>query len=253
MNLGHSEDFAPNPILERFHSEYSVSGFTKLDGTVRFFGFVRSLCHSGMRVLDFGAGRGAWVHEDPSPYRRHLRDLRTRGARVVAADVDEAVKENACSDEQVLLTEGGPLPFRDDEFDLVVSDFVFEHIDDPATVSAELRRVTKSGGWICARTANRYGYVTWASRLVPNRQHRAALRRIQPSRKEIDVFPVVYRLNSVRQVRSHFPNCDVHYYRDSGEPAYHFNRTALYRMFLILHNLLPDVLNTGIAFFIRVP
>lgn len=240
-------------IKRRFHSEYDVAGFTKLDGTIRFFAFVRSLCRPDMRVLDFGAGRGAWFHEDHSAYRRRVRDLRTLGVRVVAADVDDVVRENVPSDEQVVLENGAPLPFGDGEFDLVVSDFVFEHLVEPKRTASELLRVTRSGGWICARTANRYGYVTWFSRLVPNRRHRKALRKIQPARKEVDVFPVAYRLNSVAQVRGCFPGCEVHYYRDSGEPAYYFGSAMLYRAFLILHKLLPDILQTGIVFFIRVP
>lgn len=250
-----SEDsrFESMRVGQRFHGEYALSGFTKLDGTIRFFNFVRSLCRPGMRVLDYGAGRGAWVFEDPSPYRRHLRDLRTLGAHVVAADVDPVVEENACSDEQVLLEIGKPLPFSDDEFDLVLSDFVFEHIEDPGFVASELRRVTKSGGVICARTANPFGYVALVSRLVPNSRHRRALGSIQPERKEMDVFPAFYRLNSPAQVRRHFEGCEIHYYRDSGEPDYYFNSALLYRFFLLVHKLIPDVLHTGIHFFIRVP
>lgn len=240
-------------IIRRFHSEYAVAGFTKLDGTLRFFHFVRALCRPGVRVLDFGAGRAAWRYEDASPYRRDFRDLRSLGAHVVAADVDPIVAENACSDEQVVLQVDAPLPFADGEFDLVLADFVFEHLEEPQFVASELRRVTKSGSWICARTANRDGYVALASRLIPNRRHGAALRSIQPARKEIDVFPVAYRLNSVAQVREHFPGCDVHYYYDSGEPSYFFDRAILYRFFLLLHHVLPDRLQTGMAFFIRVP
>jgi SAM-dependent methyltransferase len=240
-------------IIRRFHSEYVVANFTKLDGTIRFFNFVRSLCRPGMRVLDFGAGRAEWLYEDVSRYRREFRDLRTLGAHVVAADVDPIVTENAFSDEQVLLEVDSPLPFEADEFDLVVANFVFEHLENPELAASELQRVTKSGGWICARTANRNGYVTLASRLIPNRRHRTALRTIQPGRKEIDVFPVAYRLNSVAQVRQHFPDCEVHYYYDSGEPSYFFDRALLYRFFLFLHKVLPDPLQTGVVFFIRVP
>lgn len=241
-------------ILQRIHSEYALSGFTKHDGTIRFFGFVRSLCRPGARVLDFGAGRGAWFHDDASRYRRELRDLRTAGAHVVAADIDETVRDNQSSDEQRVLEPGVPLPFADGEFDLVVADFVFEHLEYPGPVCAELRRVTRSGGWICARTANRWGYVTLASAMVPNSRHRQALRSIQPtSRKDVDIFPTAYRLNSMAQVREHFPGCEVHHYYHSGEPAYHFDKVWVYRLLQALHKLLPDALQTGIAFFIRVP
>jgi SAM-dependent methyltransferase len=48
-----------------------------------------------------------------------------------------------------------------------VSDFTFEHIVDPAQAARELDRVLKHGGWLCARTPNRYGYIALANRFVP--------------------------------------------------------------------------------------
>ena len=69
-------------FTHRIHSEKGVDGFTALDGTVKFYGFVHAiLLKTGARqVLDFGAGRGAALVDDRSVYRRHLRDLRV-GAR----------------------------------------------------------------------------------------------------------------------------------------------------------------------------
>jgi hypothetical protein len=71
----------------RTHSEKNVDGFTALDGTVRFYNFVKAamLAVGAREVFDFGAGRGGFWHDDPSAYRRELRDLRSAGAWVDGA------------------------------------------------------------------------------------------------------------------------------------------------------------------------
>lgn len=105
-----------------------------------------------MTVLDFGAGRGAALTDDESSYKKRLMSLKGKVAKVIACDVDNAVLDNPGADETVVIQPDAPLPFPDATFDLIVSDFVFEHIADPALVSAGLQRILKPGGWICART-----------------------------------------------------------------------------------------------------
>jgi SAM-dependent methyltransferase len=241
-------------FLDRIHPERGVAGFTKSDGTVLFYNFVKAaICRvDARRVLDFGAGRGGPFHT-PIRWRRELRDLRQFGAEVWAADVDPVVATHPASHHQVVLEIGKPLPFDDEFFDVIVSDFTFEHIDDPDQVAPELLRVLKPGGFICARTANRHGYIKLAASLVPNRLHVKALGRIQPHRDEKDVFPTVYKMNTVSQIRTLFPGCELHWYRDSADPAYFFNSGLLYRLFRFVHWVLPERFATIICFFIRKP
>jgi len=240
--------------IEKIHSEYKIDLFTKHDGTVLFFNFVRAIIgkiDGRAKVLDFGAGRGSFHHVQSSNTRSYLQDLRTTGAEVWAADVDEIVNSHPCSDHQVILNLGEKLPFDDGAFDVVVADFVFEHLENPSEIAKELIRITKQGGWICARTPNKWGYVSLASRLIPNTLHAKFLNKAQPNRKEEDVFPTVYRLNSPRAVKKYFSGCDVRWYYHSGDPAYYFGSTVLYRMLLLLHRLLPPKLSPSICFFIQ--
>ena len=241
-------------FLDRIHPERGVAGFTKSDGTILFYNFVKAAaCRVGARrVLDFGAGRGA-LFDTPVRWRLELQDLRQFGAEVWAADVDPVVTDHPASHHQVVLELGAPLPFEDDFFDVIVSDFTFEHIEQPERVAAELQRVVRPGGWICARTVNRLGYIKLASSLVPNRLHVKALSRIQPGRQEQDVFPTVYRMNSVGQVRKLFPGCEVYAVHDKAQPAYHFNNPLIYRLFRALHAVLPGALAPLVYFFIRKP
>lgn len=235
----------------RIHPERGIAGFTKLDGTVRFYSFVKALMRDRghRRVMDFGAGRGAFASTE-SQWRRELQDLRQYGAEVWACDIDEAVKKHPCSDHQIVIRPSQQLPFESNSFDLIVSDFTFEHIENSHAVADELLRVLCPGGVICARTPNKYGYVKMVSQLVPNSLHSLFLRRIQPDRLPEDIFPTVYRLNCVADVRKNFRGCQIYWYRDSGEPAYYFGSSLFYRLGLLIHKLLPEVAATTICFFI---
>jgi SAM-dependent methyltransferase len=241
-------------LIKRFYPEAEIDDFTNVNGTIQFYLKVKALYaeFDAPRVLDFGAGRGAWTETETSRTVRAIRDLRIGAGDVVAADVDPIVARNACSHSQVRLKSGEPLPFGDGAFDIVVADYVFEHIADPERAAAELLRVVRPGGWICARTVNKYGYVALAARLVPNALHTRFLRRIQPERVGIDVFPTVYALNSRAAIRRHFaPARRTVCFFGSHEPSYHFDNALLFGTFKAIHTLLPQALATGLCAFIQ--
>ncbi|MCP4758715.1 MAG: class I SAM-dependent methyltransferase [Planctomycetes bacterium] len=236
------------------HSEYAVDSFTKMDGGVRFYGFVHAAilkAGSDPKVLDFGAGRGCFHDNRKSAYSKHLQDLRHTGAEVWAADIDPVVKSHPCSDHQIHFDPDEPLPFEDEQFDVIVSDMVFEHIENPEVIMLELRRILKPGGRLCVRTPNKFGYLVMCSRLIPNALHDRLLHYIQPFRKAQDVFPTVYKLNSPRDLKRYFPDDEVSWYYDISEPAYHFNRVLVYRMLLVMHRLLPPKFAVAVCMFVH--
>jgi SAM-dependent methyltransferase len=241
-------------FLDTIHPERHIDGFSKLSGTLTFYAFVRAIMlkHGAKNILDYGAGRGE-AFETREALSTHLRDLRSDGAHVCACDIDSAVKSHPCSHEQVVISPDRPLPFPDGAFDLIVSDMTFEHITRPQFVASELLRVLKPGGYICARTPNKYGYVALITRFIPNPRHVGLLRHVQPDRKAQDVFPTVYRMNTPRQIRRLFRSCEIYCVTFSGEPSYYFGGAFLYRALLVLHRLLPPFLATTICFFIRKP
>lgn len=244
-------------FLRRFHPELDVDNFSRLDGTIIFFSFVRAamLRTGAKRVMDFGAGRGQQFHDaglpDTSLFKLDLMDLRKTGAEVWACDIDPVVATHPASHHQIQIGADGRLPFEDAFFDVICSDVTFEHVSNPEIVASELQRVLRPGGYLCARTPNKYGYVTLAARLVPNRHHVAALRRIAPVKQAQDVFPTLFRMNSVRTIKRLFSDCDVAWYRDSAGPSYYFNNAILYRLFMGLHKILPNSMATSLCIFAR--
>jgi SAM-dependent methyltransferase len=239
------------------HKEIAIDNFTVEDGDIAFFSLIRATAMRQpiSKILDYGAGRNYYAQDfDParsSYFIRDLRDLRYNGANVTAADVSEAVLGHPTSDRQIRIQPDQPLPFEDGEFDMIVSDFVFEHVRDPALVAAELQRVLKPGGWLFVRTPNKWGYVAIVASMVPNRLHSAVLRIIQPTRKETDVFPTHYRLNTPSAVAKAFDQCEVSALSAHWEPQYFFGRKWLYHINRIFHALVPNRLGMTSIFMMR--
>jgi len=92
------------------------------------------------------------------------------------------------------------LHFADNCFDLVTSNMVIEHLKEPKTQLAEVFRVLKPGGILIFHTPNILGYDTTIARLAPKPLIGKLIYFFQ-SRKEEDVFPAYYRLNSHNSIK----------------------------------------------------
>jgi SAM-dependent methyltransferase len=232
--------------------EVNVSGFAHIDQEVAFFTQIAALLRKDDVILDFGAGRGEFSYDDPSRYRRWLQNFKGRVSHVDGCDMDPVVLKNETLDKAAIIEPGQSLPYEDNRFDLVVCRYVFEHVDDPEWFARELLRVTKPGGWICALTPNKWGYVALAARSIPNSAHTGVLRRIQPHRKDVDVFPTVYKLNRPKDVRRYFGHgAKLYHYSTSAVPSYHFGSPLVFRLALLLHRFLPPALNLVLGLFIK--
>ena len=231
-------------LYEKFYPEMGISGFSSVDGTVNFYQFVNSLIRSDMTVLDYGAGRGVSHIDDHCAFRRHLIGFKGRVAKVIGADVDPIVETNPAIDESVLIAPDGGMALPDHSADLIIADWVFEHLPDPERAARELERVLKPGGWICARTPNRNGYVALGNRLVPEGLKDRILSRAQPDRKDGDVFPALYRLNSRSALKTYFPETRFRHcvYGWNSEPSYVFHNVFVLYAFALLHGLTARIL-----------
>ena len=236
----------------KLYPETQAGGFTSIDGTIEFYNRVNALLDPSMTVLDFGAGRGAWVQDDTIPYRRNLRMLKGKVRQVVGVDIDKAMKTNLSLDQMVLIQIDNSLPFADRSFDMIISDWVFEHIQNSQHVANELNRVLKPGGWICARTPHRFGYIGIGTMLIPDRLQNHVLKKLQPEKKEIDAFPTVHRMNTVSKIRDLFPEHEFknYAYLHEPEPAYFGNSGLLFRIMMLISHFTPRRFRTRLYIFI---
>lgn len=203
-----------------FYPECRFGGFSDIDGTIAFFNRTNALLESSFTVLDVGCGRGAYA-DDPVRMRGNLRILKGKCAKVIGIDVDRNAKNNPFLDEFYLVQESS-WPIENDSIDLIVSDHVLEHVDDPSSFFSEARRVLRNGGYICIRTPNRWSYISIFARIIPNKYHSKVTSIVQESRKEEDVFPTLYKCNSRSTLKAmlelHGFECVV--YGHEAEPAY---------------------------------
>jgi SAM-dependent methyltransferase len=237
-----------------FYPESRFGGFTDIDGTNAFFLRVNSLVTPDSIVIDFGCGRGAHL-EDAVPLRRGLRVLKGKCRRVIGMDVDEAARDNPFLDEFRPLVAGRNWPAEDRLADLVVCDFVVEHLPEPAIFFQECRRVLRPGtGYVCIRTPNVMSYVGIISSLVPNKHHTAMLKKAQPGRRQEDVFPTVYKCNTVRKLRHMltkfgFENAVYGY---EAEPSYLSFGKPFYALGVLHQKFAPGFLKPTIFAFGRL-
>ena len=94
------------------------------------------------------------------------------------------------------------LPFAASTFDLACSEYVLEHVADPHACFAEVSRVLRPGGLFVFLTPNRWSYKAITAAATPHWLHRLAAARLRPdTRASEDVFPTLYRANTLKVIR----------------------------------------------------
>lgn len=140
--------------LNRFYR--SIPGW--VDGTTEFHHFCqRYIQKKNAAVLELGAG----------PKNKTSAFLKSVSAKLVGLDVDDGIRKNPDL-EQAVLYQGGRFPFQDESFDVVVSDYVNEHLESPVAICREIRRVLVKNGVFIFRTPNVYHYVSIVGRFTPH-------------------------------------------------------------------------------------
>jgi SAM-dependent methyltransferase len=154
---------------------------------------VRGYVTRDSNVLDLGCGRGG------------VAEVIWRDVRLAAGvDPDMAsLTGHRVQGMPVVRAVAGNLPFASDSFDIVVSVWVLEHLADPLEAFIEVRRVLRPGGHFIFLTPNLRNPLTVMNRL--GKALPALQRRLVPrvyGRDEADTFPVQYRANTERDIKT---------------------------------------------------
>jgi len=193
---------------------------------------VRSYLTPGATVLDLGCGRGGVV------------ELFWRDVKLAAGiDPDEpSLAERRMRGMPVVTGRGEDLPFAGESFDLIVSLWVLEHLRVPEIVFGEVQRVLRPGGHFVFLTPNLRNPLLAFNRVgraLPQLQRRLVPRLY--GRVEADTFPVQYRANTERTIRSlaRGAGLEVAELRVVPDPTYLAFNGLMFRASAISDGLLP--------------
>jgi len=164
------------------------------NGTLFFYQWLRSYIQPDYVALNFGAGHSV---DDKT------RSLKGEVRKVIGVDIDREVVNNANVDETIVIKDD-ILPFPDNTFDLIWSDYVLEHIEKPGIFIKEIYRVLKPGASFFFRTPNKYHYVSLIARLTPDWFHKLIANKARGLSSEAhEPYPTFHRLNSRRDLTTY--------------------------------------------------
>ena len=147
--------------------------------------------------LELGCG-----HQILMPWSCHAeQEVADRCNTVVGLDYELSSLKNHMAIRKKICGDIAFLPFSDGSFDLVTANMVVEHLRDPEEPFREVYRILKPGGVFLFHTMNTFGYSTIAARLIPE-VLKSKIVYLLEGRKEHDVFPTFYKVNSRKAVRS---------------------------------------------------
>ena len=193
---------------------------------------VRGYLTGGSRVLDLGCGRGG------------VAELIWRDVRLAAGIDPDTVSlaQHRAAGMPVVRGVGERLPFVGDSFDLIVSIWVLEHLEDPLATFIEVRRVLRPGGHFIFLTPNLRNPLMLMNRI--GRAMPALQRRLVPrmyGRDEADTFPVRYRANTEREIRDHARGSGLHVQelRVIPDPTYLAMNGLMFNASVMSERLMP--------------
>ena len=85
---------------------------------------------------------------NPRLLRKSIRFLKDEVKILVAADIDDGVLDNRASHKQVLIKGSALNHFEKESFDLIICDYVMEHLDNVKDFKKNIDFLLKKGGAI---------------------------------------------------------------------------------------------------------
>lgn len=194
----------------------------------------------GCSVLDIGSGRSPAIRRDERPANCHYVGLDISRSELDLAPED-SYSEARVGDATT------PLPELSNQFDLVISWQVLEHVSSTAAVLDAMHSYLRNDGVMISMVSGKNSLFALPNRVLPFKLSVFMMEKLL-GRKPETVFPAVYDLCSydeLKQALSSWSHQEVHaFWRGSGYLRF---SSVLRRIYLTLEDYLSKTNRRGLA------
>jgi len=212
---------------EKYRSKYKEMKKDWKDSQEIFVGEIKKIIKPDSKILDIGCGHAEF-----------LREILKKTPQTYGIDPDQKAldKNNTIKNKYCCTAE--KMPFEDNTFDIIISAWVLEHLENPEKVFKEIHRVLKPGAKVIFLTPNAWNYNIWIIRMIPERFHDFFTRKLY-NRQENDTYPKQYKINSPKKVRQILTKTGFKETRIilNGDPSYISFNTPLYYFACLLEKI----------------
>jgi SAM-dependent methyltransferase len=181
-------------------------------------------------VLHLGSGRDK---------RDLISNLKQDGGEIVALDPDkQGLLNNSVTNK--ILGDGQKLPFRRNKFDLVFSEYVFEHLPNPQSALEEINRILKPGGSFVVLVPNPAHYYARIANMTPFWFHKVWLKIMGFDTVEEDTFPTTYEWGSYDDVRQPNQSWSIEKLVSIPGPTGYTKILPIHCLFTLVDRILED-------------
>ena len=184
-------------------------------------------------VLEIGSGSGLGQQNALYP-----------SCNLVGIDLDERVLENPYLKRAFVGSAYSLTEFLEDEqFDVIYSHMVAEHIEFPEAFIAEQLKVLKPGGRLVHSTVSKWYWTSILNIFLPEKIKYWLVKNLGSGRTAQDIFPAFYQLNSAKQIKRVCENlsCSFEIIRQDQLPGYLRRSYLLMIIYLCIHKSLINI------------
>jgi len=192
-------------------SEVEKIYHNKSNSRREFFSFVKSSIKKGDTLLDAGCGDGF-----NSIIMKNLDKNSKKKVKIIGVDLfKKNLDKNNYIDKKIHGDLNNLSKLVKKKVDIIYSEYVFEHLEDPIKVIKEMHKILKPGGKIFLILPNSKNPVSFLNRTIPHKVSVFYLMKIlRQKRVEDQIFPAYYRFNikRIKEASKMFKKIKVHYY-----------------------------------------
>jgi ubiquinone/menaquinone biosynthesis C-methylase UbiE len=220
----------------RFSRQKLIEWQAKLDphfvpGGRVYLELIQEKINKQTTLLDLGCGD-----------RGYIEAFKDDVQEIIGLDQDPKLLARNTIVDSKLSGDGEHIPLPDTSLDMVVSEFVLEHLEHPKTVFQEIHRVLKPGGYVVIITPNLLHPVFLLSLITPHGFH-IWYRQTFFDKHEHDTHKTYYRANTRRTLQKlvSASGLQIESMQSVSNPEYYIIHQALTPIAIIVDRFLRTI------------